>query len=659
MGRCMGVLKLLLVAALACAQESDPAYEPLARAYDALRAHDYDRAIPAFLKAIEAAPGRASIRKDLAYAYLKIGDNERARDQFREALRLTPDDTQLALEYAFLCNETNQQAEARRIFDRLARAGNPTARQAFQNIDAPLAAGIQRWRKAIELGAENFSAHFELATLAEQRDELELAAEHYEKAWRILPDRRSVLVALGRVWKQLNRRDDANAALLAASRGGEPRAAEMARELLPDRYPFVTEFRAALQFDPANVELRRELAYLLLRMDRQLEAEQEFRIITETAPADLLATTQLGFLLYARGDSAALPLFERVLAGNDEDLANRVRAVLRIPQVLTPRPDTKPASPEARIMADRSIKAGYQKDALKYLLIAHEAEPGDASVMLKLGWTYNILHQDAQAVRWFDLARRSSDPQIASEALRAWRNLRGSAARFRTTGWLFPIFSSRWHDLFSYGQIKTDLRTGIGIRPYVSIRFIGDTRKTIGFATAPQYLSESSFILSGGVATTSWHGILGWAEAGSAMSYLTGHMLPDYRGGVSIARNFGTTLTGESPGWFFASAGDAVFLSRFGNDLLLYQQTRSGYTAGPKSLRLQLHWNLNLTVDTKRQRWANFIETGPGIRLHSAAFPECVFLTADILRGAYLIHEKTEAANFRDLRAGIWYAFTH
>ena len=70
------------------------------------------------------------------------------------------------------------------------------------------------------MGADDFSAHFELATLAEERDELALAEEHYEKAWRVLPDRRSVLVDLGRVWKAQGRVDEANAALLAASRGG-------------------------------------------------------------------------------------------------------------------------------------------------------------------------------------------------------------------------------------------------------------------------------------------------------------------------------------------------------------------------------------------------------------------------------------------------------
>src|SRR5205807_6846960 len=136
-------------------------------------------------------------------------------------------------EYAFLAYEPHQQAEARRTFDRLRRIGNATAERAFHNIDDPLGAGIDRWTRAIAIGADNFSAHFDLANLAEQRDDLPLAATHYERAWRLLPDRRTVLVDLGRVWKSQGRADQANAALLAASRGGEPRAAELARELLP------------------------------------------------------------------------------------------------------------------------------------------------------------------------------------------------------------------------------------------------------------------------------------------------------------------------------------------------------------------------------------------------------------------------------------------
>jgi tetratricopeptide (TPR) repeat protein len=640
---------------VALGQPADPAYEPLARAYEALKAHSYDDAISLFQKAIDLAPDRAAIRKDLAYAYLKVGQNELARDQFRSAMETDPADTQVALEFAFLAYETKQQAEARRVFDRIRKTGGTaaaTAEQAFRNIDAPLATGIARWQNAIAMGSDNFSDHFELATLAEQRDELALAAEHYERAWRLLPDRRSVLVDLGRVWKAMGRTDDAIAALLAASRGGEPRAAEMARELLPGRYPFVPEFQAALQLDPGNFALRRELAFLLLRMDRQPEAEEQFRVLVREAPDDLLSATQLGFLLYARGEhEAAQPLFDRVLAGTDDELANRVRAVLRLPQVLHARTETQPASIDAKVMAERSSQAGYIKDALKYLEIAHEADPGDFDVMAKLGWTFNILHDDRQALRWFELARRSPDPQMAAESAQAWRNLRQANSMFRTTVWVYPIFSTRWHDFFSYGQVKTELRRSRLLRPYASVRFIGDTRVTIG-GTSPESLSESSFILAGGVRTAPWHKVTGWFEAGSAIGYATGHMLPDYRGGFSGQWQ----KMPESSGWFVDSGADALYISRFNKDYLLYGQSRAGFAA---SRHVQVYWNANFTLDAKGQYWANFVETGPGARLSGWRMPKSMWVGLNVVRGAYLINQyNPRRPNFTDVRLGVWYAYT-
>jgi hypothetical protein len=186
---------------------------------------------------------------------------------------------------------------------------------------------------------------------------------------------------------------------------------------------------------------------------------------------------------------------------------------------------------------------------------------------------------------------------------------------------------------------------------------VGDTRVTIG-AASPQSLSESSFILGVGVSTVPWRGITGWAEAGSAISYTKGHMLPDYRAGVSMARAIGAKLGGEAAGWFGASTTDGVFISRFGNDFLVYQQVRVGYTAGPLVLRAQIHWNANLTMDSQRQGWANFVETGPGIRLRTSMMPASMFVTVDLMRGVYLIHGGYTRPNFVDLRLGVWYAVT-
>ena len=666
----MRIAILFALGGLAFAQTTqpaaDPAYAPLAKAYDALRVHDYDAAVAGFLEGIKLAPGRGAIHKDLAYTYLKVGENVLAREQFHDAMKIDPADVQVAMEYAFLCYETKEQAAARRIFDRIRKTGNATAEQAFHNIDAPLEAGIERWQKAIAMGADNFSAHFELATLAEQRDELQLAAEHYEKAWRLLPERRSVLVDLGRVLKAAGDEEQANAALLAASRGGETRAAEMARELLPDRYPFVPEFRRALELDPKNVELRRELGFLMLQMGQPGDAETEFRALAEPPPGDLLAVAQLGFLLYARGaKTEAAPFLKRVLDSDDEDLQNRARELLHLPPKIVVRKEPvtgSEAAKDAKTMAERSLTAGYIKDAAHYFEEAIEADPGDYGVMLKLGWVNNLMHRDVQAYHWFDLARMSPDPKIAAEAAHARNNLRPSLERFKTTAWFYPLFSTRWHDQFGYAQIKTELRSSLPVKPYVSLRFVGDTRETIGttvLGAAPQYLSESSFIVAAGLRTDPWHGMTGWFEAGSSMSYLTGHKLPDFRGGLSAMRSRGKILTGEGAGGFADTTLDAIFVSRFGNDSLMYSQSRIGYTLGPKALRAQLYWNGNLTLDVQRQYWANFLETGPGVRWSMAGMPTGMYATVNLMRGAYLVNAgNPRGPNYNDLRVGVWYAFT-
>jgi Tfp pilus assembly protein PilF len=670
---------LALTLASSAAQSTDRAYAPLERAYQALRDKNYDKAIAGFHQAIALVPDRASIRKDLAYTLLKIGENEAARDQFGEAVRLDPTDQHVALEYAFLCFETKQQALARRIFDRVRKKGDATAEQAFQNIDQPLAVGIARWLKALELEPGNFSAHQELANLAEQRDQLELAAKHYEIAWKLRPAERSLMLDLGRVWRQLGRNEEADLLLLAASRGRPPRVAERARELLPDRYPYVYEFEKALQLDPQNLELRREYAYLLLAIDQKDEAEHQFQALHEVAPNDLLTSAQLGFLrLNGQDFVGAKPLLDQVLKGGDEELADRVRAALKLPKTLNRREpstnqtsQTQQSSEEAKALAEKSMKAGYMKDALKYLTIAHENDPADFSTMLKLGWAYNILHDDRDAIKWFREASKSSDSSISDEANKAYRNLVPEFESLRTTVWIFPFFSTRWHDVFGYGQIKTELKLGrFPIRPYLSIRLDGDVRQTLGPTIGvanPQYLSETSFIFALGAATLPWHGVTGWFEAGEAVKYLpsrtdVGAMIPDYRGGISSAKGFGH-LMNSSKGLYFETNDDAVFVSRFQNDMLFYSQNRAGYTLpsaeGAGGLQAQLYWNGNVTADRLHQYWANFAETGPGLRFRFRNLPKSLLFSVNFLRGAYLVNvDNPHRPNYFDLRAGIWYAFT-
>ncbi len=651
----------------------DPAWAPLNKAFEALRLHDYDTAIPLFEQAVSLAPGRADIRKNLAYTLLKTGETPAAREQFGEAMGLDPADLHLALEYAFLCFEATdnapaRKAEARRIFDRVRTAQDAvtaaTAAQAFQNIDAPLEAGIARWKTVLATSPPTFSAHYELAQLAEQRDDLALAATHYTASFRLLPERKSVLLELARVESARGNSEAATAALIAASRADEPRAAELARERLPNRYPYVYEFRQALELDPKNTTLHRELAWLLLSMSekdesKRVEAEHEFQTIVSAAPDDYLAAAQLGLLYLQRNDPAATAVLRNVLDHADAATANRVRTALKLPLVLQENHAATAAS-DPRILGEQSYNSGFLKDAKRYFQQAHEQNPVDASVILKLGWTNNLLHDDQTALRWFNQARRSADPAISTEAGRAYNNLRPALAPLRTTVWIYPLLSTRWSDLFGYGQIKTEIRQKRFpfLQPYASVRFVGDARRTTG-GPAPQNLSESAFILAAGVSTHPWHNASAWFEAGGMFGYLNTTREQDYRGGITWNRTFGKSLAAESAGWFFETTDDSVFVSHFQNDLIIYSQNRTGYTSAFGPFKTQMFWNTNITFDAKLLYWATFAETGPGVRFRHPAMPRSMSVTLSAVRGIYLINEANPGRpNFNDLRAGIWYAFT-
>lgn len=624
---------------------------------------DYDTAIEVLRDAIRLAPNRPELALELAYILLKTGENEAARDTFAAVMKAKPDDPTPALEYAFLCFETKEQRTARLVFDRIRKTtkdatARTTAEQAFQNIDGPLAEGIARWTRVLQTMPEDFSAHLELARLAEQRDELSLAAQHYDMAWRRKPAMRSLLLDLGRVWRLMGQEPSAQTAFLAASRASEPRTAELAREFLPRHYPYASEFEAAIALDTANVELRREYGFFLCALGKNPEAEAAFTKLLEIAPGDLLSVAQLGLLKWGRNDrQGAMPLFEKILGSQDYELADRVRRVLNPKR---PQSQWKP-------LAEKSYALGYMKDAQRYLEATLEDDPGDLEAALKLGFTLNMLRDDAGALRYFDKARQSTDPEIREQAGKAYRNLKPSQARVQTTLWTFPFFSTRWHDLFNYGQLKAEFRLGhLPLHPYLSARFVGDSRGASGALTNPTYLSESSFLVGGGLRTGTWHGLMAWGEAGSAIRYRhrtdVGRMVPDYRAGLSYSKGFGKLLSATERGVFYETNADAVFLSRFANDFLVYAQHRAGYTLPklPGNLQAQVFVNGNFTVDQQRQAWANTVEYGPGIRWRFKGMPKAMSWSANFLRGNYLITAGNPLKPvYYDVRIGVWYAHTY
>lgn len=628
-----------------------PGDPELNRGYKALTQKDYDQAIELFRKGLARQPGNAKVHKDLAYTLLKTGENAQARDEFEQALKLNPDDETAALEFAFLAYETKEAIEARRMFEKLRHSANsatrPTAEQAFANIDKPLGDGIARWQEALRRAPdpnaiETFSAHWELAQLAELREELALSAEQFEICKKLKPQLPELLLMLARVWGKLNRVDEARAALLAASRSSDSRTAELALAQSETRYPYPYEFVAALKLDAGNVALRKELAYLYLAMHKEHEAIEQFEALLAIDPKNEAVRKQLDSMhgLKARPLAPA------------KNLANSNSA----------------SGADAKAMGEKSLTLGYVQDAIRYLQQAHEQNPDDAEVMLQLGWAYNQSKDDAEAMDWFNRARRGDDPLIAAEASRAFHNLRGDALP-QTTIWTLPMFSSRWHDLFSYGQIKRTIplpwlgRANKLVTFYLSTRFAGDVKSALpAHVETPQYLSESSFIFGAGLATRTWRHVTAWAEAGEAVNYLPfrhdiGTAMPDYRGGLNYAKGFGHLLGSRTPGLFYETTEDAIYVSRFDKDWLFYSQHRAGETFRfGNGASGQLLFNVNSVRDVKNQYWANTLEIGPGFKFHLPWMPPAMFLSTDLLHGFYT--GPSPKANYNDVRVSVWYAVT-
>jgi tetratricopeptide (TPR) repeat protein len=696
------VLLALWATASGATQES-----AAARAYQAKEARQLERAVALFEEAVAAEPGNLALRKDLAYTLLAIGQTEKARDAFGVVMKRDAKDTYTALEYAFLCHETGRQEEAWMLFRTLRNAANAehraTATRTFDAMDSELRARIARLQSALVQDPGNYSSHLELARAQRIRNEYAQAAAEFEKAYRLKPQFPEVLLEMADALRRSGNAERAHTAVLTASRSSDAFVAEQAKGQLPNRYPYLSEFQAALAFAPGQPGLRREMAFFLLSLNRKPEAIAAFEQVLLEAPEDELASAQLGFLHLEQGrKETAIPLLRKALATGDAALRDRIREVLAQegevapnPQVaygapVAPVPQPAPipvetpamnadAASTARAMGRKSYDAGFIPDAVRYYEEAHRLDPADFDTMLRLAWALNMAKRDDEALRWFALASRSPDAALAGEAQTAIRNLTMPApspsAQAAPAGregivasmWAMPMHSTRWGSTFSYAQAKLEWETKrLPVVPYFSVRFVGDTTGSIGAAN-PQFLSENAFILGLGARTRPWNGIVGWAEAGTTMAYLssrreaTGRMLPDYRGGISQFRLAGPSLLNSRAGAFAETMNDLVYIHRFDKDTLAITRNRVGWHLGKiesmGGLQIQGFLNLNANADFKRQAWANFVEAGPGVRLRWAWMPPSVSFTFSYLRGHHTIRRIDERPNtYNDFQAGFWYA---
>ena len=217
----------------------DPVWVALDGAYRALQEEDFERAVEGFEQAVVLSPQRTDIRKDLAYTYLRMGENELARRQFERVSELDPGDWRSLLELAFLdydAGTTALKAAARELFVRVARDGDEesraTAARALAFIDAETVLLMRPFQAALELNPADVFSRFRAGLLHEERNEYEAALRAYQLARQAGPNV-ALDVAIGRALIGLGRREEAIRVLREAAAATDNLfGAEEAKELL-------------------------------------------------------------------------------------------------------------------------------------------------------------------------------------------------------------------------------------------------------------------------------------------------------------------------------------------------------------------------------------------------------------------------------------------
>lgn len=185
-----------------------PGGEPyywLAQAYGHLG--KTQEAIATLKKSISINPNLLGVRKDLAFAYIQVGDLKEAIKQFREFLEKDSNDVESLTMFATLLSHEKQYQEAIEILDNIIKR-NPDMVQPYfvlGNIYSKLGRydeAFNAFTQSTKLQSNYVEAYAEIATVEVMRGNNENAITNAEKARKISPYNRDILIKWANVMEK-------------------------------------------------------------------------------------------------------------------------------------------------------------------------------------------------------------------------------------------------------------------------------------------------------------------------------------------------------------------------------------------------------------------------------------------------------------------------
>ena len=247
----------------------------------------YREAVIQYSNATQIDPRFAAGHAQLAQAYLKLGDTQRAYNELSRTLELTPDDYRAHLDLANLLSAARRpdgtaspqyisQAKPHLEFLKNKQPNNPETHQAWANYyDAQnkLGEAMQEAQQTISLDPNRAESYLLLALLQIRVNQPDQAEANFKKAIAVDPKSLNAVLALGGFYQSHNRLPEAE-----------------------------QQFKQAIQIDPSNGVPRAALVRLLMQEGKRNEIVAFLQETKRDLPNNHQGYTMLGDYYFAIGD---------------------------------------------------------------------------------------------------------------------------------------------------------------------------------------------------------------------------------------------------------------------------------------------------------------------------------------------------------------------
>jgi len=305
------------IAELARVAEDNPhgvaTWVDLAQAY--LRKPDFDRARSALEQARALAPDSAPIYLQLGMLESRRGRADAAVELLQTAVSKDPRSEIATVELAAVLARQGQHARAReaaeralRINDRSADAMTVLGTLARDQGDDP---GALEWfGKALRVDPYHANALASMGSLEERRGDLRAALGHYEEAIKSTGSRADLHQAIGSVLAQLGRADEAEMHLVEAVRlePGMPEAhatLAVVADLKGQPERAIAENREAIRLDPRSYQAHGNLAVMFIRRGEFRAAREQLEQALALQPDYPEGQSNLAVVALSEGDLPA------------------------------------------------------------------------------------------------------------------------------------------------------------------------------------------------------------------------------------------------------------------------------------------------------------------------------------------------------------------